>query len=75
MYRKQWYSDYRVVLNIVREEYKYVGVARVGILWLRAVELCKGQLCYVVQKDLRPQISNAQLPLNCWFKSNFYKSI
>lgn len=39
------------------------------------LEVWKGHLCYVVQGELRPYISNTQLPLNCWFKSNFQKSI
>jgi len=59
MYGKQWYSDYHVVLNCICEEYKHVRTARVGASWLGAVELWKCHLCYVVQKELRPHISNA----------------
>lgn len=70
MYGKQHYADCCV------EFYLWVtqaGENCPGWCFVGAVELWKGHLCYFLQKELRPHISNTQLPLNCCFKSSFKK--
>lgn len=69
MYRKQQNADYYVKF------YLWGAQARENCPGWWFVELWKGHLCYFLQKELRLHISNTQLPLNCWFKSNFKKSI
>lgn len=53
--------------------YTSLRTAQVEDLWLGAVELWKAHSCCFLQKELRPRISNTQLPLNCCFKSDFIK--